>query len=104
MISINLNIPFTTIASFIAQFKTSNSIENLRRTGAARQISSRSTRISGRNIQRNPQVPPEELQEHLSASGNEVTKRTISDELHRNSLKSTQIKEDSKSLETTQRC
>ena len=51
-------------------------------------ISPRSARISGHNIQQNTQFPREEMQEHLSASGNKVTKRTISDELHRNCLKS----------------
>ena len=87
-ISSNLNIPFTTIASFIARFKTSNSVENPRRTGAPKNISPRSARILGRQIQQNPQVTREELQEHLSASGIKVTKCTISNELHRNSLKS----------------
>ena len=88
MISGSLNIPFTTIASFISRFKTRNSVENLRRTGAPRKISPISAKILGHQIQQNPQVTREELQEHLSASGIKVTKRTISNELHRNGWKS----------------
>lgn len=87
-ISNNLNIPFTTIASFISRFKTRNSVENQRRTGAPKKISLWSARILGRQIQQNPQVTREELQEHLRALGIKVTKRTISNELHKNSLKS----------------
>ena len=48
----NLNIPFTTVASFIARFKTRNSVENQGRSGAPWKISPRSEILLGRKIQR----------------------------------------------------
>ena len=38
-ISSNLNIPFSTISSFIARFKRFNTVENKKRTGDPRKIS-----------------------------------------------------------------
>lgn len=87
-IASHLNVPFSTVASFIGRFKTRDSVENQRRSGAPRKISARSVRLLGRKIQENPQITRGELQSHLSASGIQVTKRTISNELHRNELKS----------------
>lgn len=87
-IASNLNIPFTTVASFIARFKTRNSVENQGRLGAPRKITPRSARLLGRMIQQNPKITREELQQNLSTSGIKVTKRTISNELHRQELKS----------------
>lgn len=87
-ISTSLGIPFTTVGSFISRFKTRNSVENQRRSGAPRKISPRLARLLGRKIQENPQVSREELQQHVRFSGIQVTKRTISNELHRYGLKS----------------
>ncbi|WP_223199658.1 helix-turn-helix domain-containing protein, partial [Solihabitans fulvus] len=64
-IASNLNIPFTTVSSFIARFKTLNSVENQGRSGVPRKITQRSARLLGRMIQQNPQVTREELQQNL---------------------------------------
>ena len=64
-ISSNLNIPFTTISSFIARFKRLNVVENKKRTGVPRRISPRLSRKLGRLINRNQMVTCEELQEDL---------------------------------------
>ena len=87
-ISINLNIPFTTISSFIARFKIRNTAENNKRTGVPRKISPRLSRKLGRLISQNLMVTREELQEDLHSSGRSVTKQTINNEMLRNGLKS----------------
>ena len=84
-ISSNLNIPFTTISSFIARFKRHNTDKKKR---APRKISPRLSRKLGHLINQNPLVTPEELQEDLHSSGCSVTKRTISNEMLRNGFKS----------------
>ena len=84
----NLNIPFTTISSFIAMFKRYNTVENKKRTGAPGKISPRLSRKLGRLINHNPMVMHEELQEDLLSSGCSVTKWIISNEMLRNGLKS----------------
>ena len=83
----NLNIPFST-SSFIARFKRRNTVENKKRTGPPRMISTRLSRKLGRLIKQNPIVMREELQEDLRSSGWSVTKPTISNEMLRNGLKS----------------
>ena len=94
----NLNISFTTISSFIARFKRHNTVENKKRTGAPRKISPRLSRKLGRLINPNPMVTCEDLQEDLRSSECSVTKRTITNEMLRNGLKS---KENSSPIETT---
>ena len=86
-ISSNLNIPFTTICSFIAWLKRLNSWKQ-KITGAPRKISPRLSRKLGCLIHQNPMVMHEELQEDLCSSGCSVTKWTISNEILRNGLKS----------------
>ena len=83
----NLNIPFTTISSFITMFKRRYTVEK-KRTGAPRKISPRLSRKLGRLINQNPIVKCEELQEDLHSSGWNVTKRTISNEMLGNDLQS----------------
>ena len=72
-ISSNLNIPFTTISSFIARFNRRNIVEK-KRTGAPRKISPRLSRKLGRLINQNPMVTREELQEDLRSLGCSATK------------------------------
>ena len=91
-ISSNLNIPFTTISSFIARFKRHNTVENKKRTGAPRKISPRLSGKLGCLINQNSMVMREKLQEDLHSSGCSVTKRTISNEILRNGLKSRRLK------------
>ena len=87
-ISSNLNIPSTALRSFITRFKRPNTVENKQRMGASRKISPRLSRKLGRLINQNPMVTREELQEDYCSSGCSVTKRTISNEMLRNGLKS----------------
>ena len=82
----NLNIPFTTISSFIARFKRHNTVENKKRSSAPRKISPRLSNKLGRLINQNPMVTREEVLEDLNSSGYSVTKRTISNEMLRNAL------------------
>ena len=84
----NLNIPFTTISSFIPRHKKLKTVENQIRTGAPRKVSLRSSRKLMRTIKQNSVVTRQELQDELFPSGICVTKRTISNEIHRNNLKS----------------
>ena len=74
-ISHNLNIPFTTISSFIAKFKRHNTVENKKITDAPRKISPKLSRKLGRLINQNPIVKCEEMQEDLQSSGCSVNKQ-----------------------------
>ena len=94
-ISSNLNIPFTTISWFIARFKWRNIVENKKRVGAPRKISPRLSRKLGCLISQNPMLRREELQGELRSSGCSVIKRTISNEMSRNGLKSRRPKKTS---------
>ena len=87
-ISSNLNIPFTMMSSFITMFKRHNTVENKKRTGAPRKISPRLSRKLRRLINQNSMVMCEELLEDFCSSGCCVTKRTVSNEMLRNALKS----------------
>ena len=87
-ISSNLNIPFSTVSSFIARFKRRNTVENKKEQVLARKISPRLSRKLGRLINQNQMVTREELREDLRSSGCSITKRTISNEMLRNGLKS----------------
>ena len=87
--SSNLNIPFTTISSFIARLKKKKKKKKKKkRTGAGRKISPRLSRKLGRLIKQNSMVMREELQEDLHTSGCNVTKLTLSNEMLGNALKS----------------
>lgn len=83
-----LTMPFTTISSVIAKYKKVKTVENKSRSGAPRKISPKSMRKIQRKIQENPMTTRREIQEELKASGIIVTKRTISNELHRSQLRS----------------
>ena len=90
-ISSNLNIPFTTINSFIARFKRRNILENKKRTGAPRKISPTLSRKLGRLLNQNPMVTREEQQEDLRSSGCSllwtiITKFELFGHNHRNHL------------------
>ena len=68
-ISSNLNIPFTTISSYIARFKRRNTVEKKKKKpGAPRKISPRLSRKLGCLITQNPMFMREELQEVLCSS------------------------------------
>ena len=83
-VSSNLNIPFTTISSFIARLKDVTQLK----TKKDRKVSPRLSRKLGRLINQNQMVTREERQEDLHSSGCNVTKRTIRNEMLRNGLKS----------------
>ena len=57
----SLNIPFTTISSFIARNKKLKTDENQRRTAAPQKVSSRSSRKLMRKIKQNPMVTHQKL-------------------------------------------
>ena len=63
-------------------------VENKKRTGAPRKISTRLSRKLACLIHQNPMVMHEGLQEDLHSSGCSVTKQTISNGMLRNGLKS----------------
>ena len=72
---------------YIARYKKLKTVEN-QRAADPRKISSRSSRKLMRKIKQNPLVTRQELQNDLFSSGICVSKRTISNEIHRNNLKS----------------
>ena len=82
-ISSNLNIPFTTISSFLARFKSWKQKKN-----RCSKNSPRFSRKLGCLINQNPMVMRGERQEDLHSSECNVTKQTISNEILRNGLKS----------------
>ena len=85
-ISTNLRISFTTIALFIARYKSAQTVENKIRSGAPCRISPRSLRKMKRRsklIQKLYSQSCKKIHQHQV----EVL-RTISNELHRNELKS----------------
>lgn len=87
-ISKNLEIPFSTIGSFILKWKKTDTVINFPRSGRPRKISTRAARKIIRKVNVTPMTTRKEIQEDLLLEGTSVTKRTISNELHRHDLKS----------------
>jgi transposase len=88
MIAKTLNIPVSTVGYIIKKWKTGGTTENGQRSGAPRKISEKGSRKIVRRVKNNRFVTRKELQEDLKGAGVDVCKRTISNELHRQKLKS----------------
>lgn len=87
-ISRNLKVPVSTVGWIVKKWKETATVANRSRCGAPKKISKRSTQAMLRTIKKNPMTTRGELQYDLSRAGTSVSKKTISRELHRHSLRS----------------
>ena len=87
-ISKQLGEKLTTVGAIIRKWKKHKVTANLLRSGASRNISPRGTSMMMRKVRDQPSTTQEELVNDLKAVGTTVTKRTISDTLHHERLKS----------------
>ena len=83
----SFKVPVSTVGYIIKKWKESGTTKNMPRSGAPRKISEKCRRNIIRTVRNNPFVTVEELQNDLSKMGASVCKKTISTELHRESLK-----------------
>ena len=87
-ISKQLGEKLTTVGAIIRKWKKHKVTANLPRSGAPRKISPRGISMMMRKVRDQPSTTQEELVNDLKAVGTTVTKRTISNTLHREGLKS----------------
>ena len=87
-ISKQLGEKLTTVGAIIRKWKKHKVTTNLPRSGAPRKISPRGISMMMRKVRDQPSTTQEELVNDLKAVGTIVTKRTISNTLHREGLKS----------------
>ena len=87
-ISKQLGEKLTTVGAIIRKWKKHKVTANLPRSGAPRKISPRGISMMMRKVRDQPSTIQEELVNDLKAVGTTVTKRTISNTLHREGLKS----------------
>ena len=87
-ISKQLGEKLTTVGAIIRKWKKHKVTANLPRSGAPRKISPREISMMMRKVRDQPSTTQEELVNDLKAVGTTVTKRTISNTLHREGLKS----------------
>ena len=87
-ISKQLGEKLTTVGAIIRKWKKHKVTTNLPRSGAPRKISPRGISMMMRKVRDQPSTTQEELVNDLKAVGTTVTKRTISNTLHREVLKS----------------
>ena len=87
-ISKQLGETLTTVGAIIRKWKKHKVTGNLPWSGAARKISPRGISMMMRKVRDQPSTTQEELVNNLKAVGTTVTKRTISNTLHREGLKS----------------
>ena len=87
-ISKQLGEKLTTVGAIIRKWKKHKVTANLPRSGAPRKISPRGISMMMRKVSDQPSTTQEELVNDLKAVGTTVTKRTISNTLHREGLKS----------------
>ena len=87
-ISKQLGEKLTTVGAIIRKWKKHKVTVNLPRSGAPRKISPRGISMMMRKVRDQPSTTQEELVNDLKAVGTTVMKRTISNTLHREGLKS----------------
>ena len=87
-ISKQLGEKLTTVGAIIRKWKKHKATANLPRSGAPHKISPRGISMMMRKVRDQPSTTQEELVNDLKAVGTTVTKRTISNRLHREGLKS----------------
>ena len=87
-ISKQLGEKLTTVVAIIRKWKKHKVTANLPRSGAPRKISPRGISMMMRKVRDQPSTTQEELVNDLKAVGTTVTKRTISNTLHREGLRS----------------
>ena len=87
-ISKQLGEKLTTVGAIIRKWKKHKVTGNLPRSGAARKILPRGISMMMRRVRDQPSNTQEEVFNDLKAVGTTVTKRTISNTLHREGLKS----------------
>lgn len=78
----------STIGAIIRKWKVHNTTLNCPRSGAPRKVSSRAVSRLLRRVRNEPRTTRQELVDDLKGSGIAVTKRTITNTLRRNDLKS----------------
>ena len=86
-ISKQLGEKLTTVGAIIRKWKKHKVTANLPRSGAPRKISPRGISMMMRKVRDQPSTTQEELVNDLKAVGTTVTKRTISNTLHRSRIK-----------------
>ena len=87
-ISKQLGERLTTVGAIIRRWKKHKVTANLPQSGAPRKISPRGISMMMRKVRDQPSTTQEELVNDLKAVGTTVSKRTISNTLHREGLKS----------------
>ena len=87
-ISKQLDEKLTTVGAIIRKWKKHKVTAKLPRSGAPRKISPHEISMMMRKVRDRPSTTQEELVNDLKAVGTTVTKRTISNTLHREGLKS----------------
>lgn len=87
-ISKKLQENVSTVGAIVRKWKAHNSTVNRQRSGAPRKISPRAESKLIRQVRNNPRITRQELVDDLKGSGIAVTKRTITNTLRRNDLKS----------------
>ena len=87
-ISKQLGEKLTTVGAIIRKWKKHQVTGNLARSGAPCKISPRGISMMMRNVRDQANTTQDELVNDLKAVGTTVTKRTISNTLHRERLKS----------------
>ena len=87
-ISKQLGEKLTTVGAIIRKWKKHKFTANLPRSGAPRKISPRGISMMMRKVSDQPSTTQEELVNDLKAVGTTLTKRTISNTLHCEGLKS----------------
>ena len=91
-ISKQLGEKLTTVGAIIRKWKKHKVTANLPRSGAPHKILPRGISMMMRKVRDQPSTKQEELVNDMKAVGTTVTKRTISNTLHREGLKSSHVK------------
>jgi transposase len=87
-ISKNLRVKVSTVGAIVRKWKKDKITVNHRRSGAPRKISPRGVTMIVRTVRANPRTTRDELVRDLKAAGTSVTKRTVTNTLRRNGLRS----------------